>query len=973
MSTAFLVSLFEGVVRASVLGSIAVVLVLVLRRSLRGRLSPGIRCLLWLPVCVLLVLPQLPDLGFGTGHEALSTRLLPAAKPEAKQTQVVVRTDSPTLLSASEKPPAATAPSLSLMECLPLIWASGCGVLALVWLTSFLLLRRRSMNTTGPVPEEVAELFVQCVKTMGLRRVPQVRVTCAVNSPALMGMLSPVMLLPPSLPGVLTTEELRMVMLHEAGHVKRHDLLLHWVSLALLALHWFNPLCWLAAWLFRADRESACDAAVLKACRQDCRSVYGHTLLKLQAGLAGIARLRPLVGILGSTDMLRQRIVEIARFGRGSKGAGMVSFAAVMLASACIAIMAAEPAQPPAVAKVEAAVEKAAPIIRIYKVRRDFLSRMPGSPAKPVAAKDPFAPGSESTKGGQVRLSAKDLLLACGVPFPDGSTAVFNPVTSQLIVRNTEENLRFVTAYVDEANKTHPLIFVTARMVVFDEKETGKAAWMPPDPTGREQALPSAPDSLPRLQLCGTYSDPQYQVLMRAFQKKVTSLEGDAADAFVKRMREMSGYVKAVLQLPSVTFAQDAKATMEVVREVLYATEYDAQGKPETFEMKAAGVKMELEAVGSDDGKIIELTSAPEIVGLMEWKHYGKKGGPDISQPVFSTNRASISVAIRDGSTVAFGGDMPVCNFLLDPKTQGEAAPMAKVCPVLLFVTARLIDPSGQPFKPQSSNTGAGASQARPATMPTAGASAIVTRTFKVPAKLFAALGDIGPAGGVPQPAGASTTYDVKNSSLIVINTPANQGIVEALIETKTRELQQEAQRVKLTMTACEMTYDKASKRGVDWLTWPTSKLQDPSSPPLVVPAGSVSLAEMPNFSPPLLALAGILTADQYAKVMRDASRQLGVKTGKKTTQTLKRPDDKALFDMGELMRHRKIEVAAVIGPDGYTVDLAIKTDDKARAVKTAVTVWPKQTVLMGGLIFEDEKSRHSLMMFITAEIVPGP
>jgi len=41
---------------------------------------------------------------------------------------------------------------------------------------------------------------------------------------------------------------------------------------------------------------------------------------------------------------------------------------------------------------------------------------------------------------------AKDILSESGIPFPDGASVVYNPVTSQLVVRNTE-------AYQDEVEK----------------------------------------------------------------------------------------------------------------------------------------------------------------------------------------------------------------------------------------------------------------------------------------------------------------------------------------------------------------------------------------------------------------------------------------------------------------------------------------------------------------------------------------
>ncbi|MEO0445261.1 MAG: von Willebrand factor type A domain-containing protein [Verrucomicrobiota bacterium] len=45
--------------------------------------------------------------------------------------------------------------------------------------------------------------------------------------------------------------------------------------------------------------------------------------------------------------------------------------------------------------------------------------------------------------------SAKQILEEVGVPFPPGSSAIYHPATSQLIVRNTKDNVDLVEAYTD--------------------------------------------------------------------------------------------------------------------------------------------------------------------------------------------------------------------------------------------------------------------------------------------------------------------------------------------------------------------------------------------------------------------------------------------------------------------------------------------------------------------------------------------
>jgi beta-lactamase regulating signal transducer with metallopeptidase domain len=95
--------------------------------------------------------------------------------------------------------------------------------------------------------------------------------------PGVVGIFQPVLLLPEEIEEHLTPEQLDTIVLHELGHVRCADNLTAAVHMLVEALFWFHPAVW---WLGRrllAERERACDEAVIAA---GCdRETYAQSIL----------------------------------------------------------------------------------------------------------------------------------------------------------------------------------------------------------------------------------------------------------------------------------------------------------------------------------------------------------------------------------------------------------------------------------------------------------------------------------------------------------------------------------------------------------------------------------------------------------------------------------------------------------------------------------------------------------------------
>lgn len=139
---------------------------------------------------------------------------------------------------------------------------------------------RSRIARSQPVDARAAELWEEVLEggPSFLRRIP-IRRSPEVEGPCVAGLIRPCLLLPVDLAGRLSDQEIRLVLLHEAAHLRRRDPALNGLLELVHAVHWFNPVVGRVLGRWREDREEACDLHALSAPRVD-RLQYGRVLLK---------------------------------------------------------------------------------------------------------------------------------------------------------------------------------------------------------------------------------------------------------------------------------------------------------------------------------------------------------------------------------------------------------------------------------------------------------------------------------------------------------------------------------------------------------------------------------------------------------------------------------------------------------------------------------------------------------------------
>lgn len=474
--------------------------------------------------------------------------------------------------------------------------------------------------------------------------------------------------------------------------------------------------------------------------------------------------------------------------------------------------------EPFAVIVVPLSATTAEQYTRIYRVPPDFLSFGGGGSAAgaaPSASNDPFGGGGAGAAPSSALLGRKtalDILKDQGIQFPEGASAVFNQVTSQLIVKNIQPNLDLVEAFVDSIRGQGPKqIYITSKFVEVSQKNTDELGfdWLlgaigegnaiqgggGSDGNSRlDTTTISYPGNIANLITSGSISP-----VTRSLRTGSNAISGNAIDAQISGVSDVAEapgvlsiagvltdpqfalVIRAMSQrkgvdlmsAPSVTTKGGQRATVEVVREFIYPTEFDppqiptnvgntggggntggataipvTPTTPTAFETRQVGVRMEVDPTVGADGYTIDLNLAPEVTEFDGFVNYGSpiysvtptgfienvfgeifvvpgsrvELTPNIiNQPVFSIRKVQTAVTIWDGQTVVLGGliredvqdvedkipvlgDLPFVGRLFKSQVEDHFKRN-----LMIFVTAKMIDPAGQPINAALGTTGGAA------------------------------------------------------------------------------------------------------------------------------------------------------------------------------------------------------------------------------------------------------------------------
>ena len=418
------------------------------------------------------------------------------------------------------------------------------------------------------------------------------------------------------------------------------------------------------------------------------------------------------------------------------------------------------------------------------------------------AAADPFAEaGATSSRATlEARKPILELLKANGILFGEGSSATLSN-SGVLLVTNTPSELDKVEQLVQAMVNTKPKqVKITTKFVEIAQENneelgfdwiigpfgsgsvigTGGTPGNQSARTGNDftgPIIPGVPSNgnrdvtnistngnrsgdtaITRNNIDAILNNPSRTAQQASVSPGIVGLTGLFSDGEVKMIMRGLSQKKGtdLMTAPSVTAKSGQKATIEIIREFIYPTEYEppelpnsvgqssgfsltgggstggsfpvTPATPTAFETRNTGVTLEIEPTIGENDFVIDLRFVPEIVEFEGFINYGspiQSSGSDalgntivtvitenrIEMPIFSARRVNTALTIYDGYTVAVGGlmredvqivndkvpilgDIPIIGRLF--QTNGENRIKSNL---IIFITAQIIDATGRPLR----------------------------------------------------------------------------------------------------------------------------------------------------------------------------------------------------------------------------------------------------------------------------------
>ncbi|MDR3688059.1 MAG: M56 family metallopeptidase, partial [Fimbriimonas sp.] len=196
------------------------------------------------------------------------------------------------------------------------LWLVGLAFMSLRLLGGLIVVERIKRAASSHVDTGTRERTATLARRLGIRRTICLRVSANVSTPAVVGFLRTVILLPASAVAKLSPSDLEALLAHELAHVRRYDYVVNFAQSLVETALFYHPGVWWISSVVRTEREHCCDDIALSVLED--REQYARALLSLEQLRSSSPRLA--MAANGGALLARIRRIVLPQAGRAIPG-----------------------------------------------------------------------------------------------------------------------------------------------------------------------------------------------------------------------------------------------------------------------------------------------------------------------------------------------------------------------------------------------------------------------------------------------------------------------------------------------------------------------------------------------------------------------------------------------------------------------------------------------------------------------------
>lgn len=221
------------------------------------------------------------------------------------------------------------------------VWLAGVAVLLLRTCSAWYQIRRLHKAALGWAPSLWQLPANRLAQRLRLHKSVRVVEFTAVDVPAVLGWLRPVIILPLAAVAQLPPGQVEAVLAHELAHVRRHDYLVNLLQRVAEAVLFYHPAIWWISARVREEREHCCDDLAIEVCGD--RDSYATALAELESRRTT----EPVLGLAATDGPLLNRIRRILQVS-GSERIQTPNWTVTLALAAVFALILGGPQRSPA-------------------------------------------------------------------------------------------------------------------------------------------------------------------------------------------------------------------------------------------------------------------------------------------------------------------------------------------------------------------------------------------------------------------------------------------------------------------------------------------------------------------------------------------------------------------------------------------------------------------------------------------------